>query len=51
MHYADPEHPSSVKLQTIFQSLREAASEQGVGLSGTTIADMCDRVRTSAASA
>ena len=45
--YADPERPSSVKLQTIFHSLREAASEQGVGLSGTTIADMCDRVRKS----
>ena len=43
--YSDPEHPSSVKLQTIFRSLRESASEQGIGLSGTTIADMCDRVR------
>ena len=43
--YADPEHPSSVKLQTIFRSLRESASEFGMGLSGATIADMCDRVR------
>ena len=43
--YADPEHPSSVKLQTIFRSLRESASELGMGLSGATIADMCDRVR------
>ena len=47
--YADPEHPSSVKLQTIFRSLRESASEQGVGLSGTTIANMCDRVRSAGA--
>ncbi len=47
--YADPEHPSSVKLQTIFRSLRESASEQGIGLSGTTIADMCDRVRSDGA--
>ena len=47
--YSDPEHPSSVKLQTIFRSLRESASEQGIGLSGTTIADMCDRVRSAGA--
>ena len=43
--YADPAHPSSVKLQTIFRSLRESASERGIGLSGATIADMCERVR------
>ncbi len=46
--YADPEHPSSVKLQAIFSALRESASEHGVKLLGTTIADMCDRVRSSA---
>jgi peptidoglycan/xylan/chitin deacetylase (PgdA/CDA1 family) len=43
--YADPEHPASVNLQTIFQTLRESSSELGIGLSGATIADMCDKVR------
>ncbi len=43
--YADPEHPASVNLQTIFRTLREAASEHGVGLTGRTIAEMCDLVR------
>ena len=43
--YADPEHPASVNLQTIFRTLRETASEHGVGLTGRTIADMCDLVR------
>ena len=43
--YVDPEHPASVNLQTIFRALRDAASEHGVGLTGCTIADMCDLVR------
>jgi hypothetical protein len=43
--YADPDHPSSVKLGTIFESLRRAADESGLGLVGTTVAEMCDRVR------
>ena len=43
--YADPGHPASVNLQTIFRTLREAASEHGVGLTGRTIAEMCDLVR------
>ena len=43
--YADPEHPASVNLQTIFRTLRDAASEHGIGLTGRTIADMCDLVR------
>ena len=41
--YADPNHLASVNLQTIFQALRESASELGIGLSGATIAGMCDR--------
>ena len=45
--YADPEHPASVNLQTIFRTLRETASEFGVELTGRTIADMCDLVRIS----
>ena len=45
--YADPEHPASVNLQTIFRTLRESALEFGVGLSGATISDICDRVRSS----
>ncbi len=44
--YADPEHPASVNLQTIFRTLRETASEFGVGLTGRTIGEMCDLVRT-----
>ena len=43
--YADPEHPASVNLQTIFRTLRETASEFGVRLTGRTIADMCNLVR------
>ena len=43
--YADPNHPASVNLQTIFQALRDSASEHGIGLEGATVADMCDRVR------
>ena len=43
--YGDPNHPSSVKLQTIFESLRRAADESGLELVGTTVAEMCDRVR------
>ena len=43
--YAADEHPASVNLQTIFRTLRETASEFGVGLAGRTIAEMCDLVR------
>lgn len=43
--YADPEHPASVNLQTIFRTLRETASVFGVELTGRTIAEMCDLVR------
>ena len=43
--YADPNHPASVNLQTIFRTLRDSASEHGIGLEGATVADMCDRVR------
>ncbi len=43
--YADPEHPASVNLQTIFCTLRDSAAESGVGLVGRTIAGMCDLVR------
>lgn len=43
--YADPDHPASVNLRTIFATLRETALEFGIGLSGRTIAEMCDLVR------
>ena len=43
--YADPDHPASVNLRTIFATLRETALKFGIGLSGRTIADMCDLVR------
>jgi hypothetical protein len=43
--YADPLHLASMNLQSVFQTLRETAGEIGVGLIGTTIADMADRVR------
>ena len=45
--YADPLHPASVNLLSVFQTLREAADELQVGLIGTTVADMCSRVRIS----
>ena len=45
--YADPQHPASVNLRTIFRTLRESASEFGISLTGRTIAEMCDLVRTS----
>lgn len=44
--YADPEHPASVNLRTIFRTLRGSASEFGISLTGRTIAEMCDLVRT-----
>lgn len=45
--YADPLHPASVNLQSVFQTLQETADELEVGLAGTTVADMCSQVRTS----
>ncbi len=43
--YADPEHPASVNLRTIFRTLRDTAAVHGVELAGRTIADMCGLVR------
>ena len=43
--YADPNHPASVNLRTIFRTLQETASEFGVKLAGRTIAEMSDLVR------
>ena len=43
--YADPDHPSSVKLGVILDSIREASDENGLHPVGATIADVADRVR------
>jgi hypothetical protein len=45
--YADPLHPASLTLQSVFQTLRETADEIQTGLVVTTIADMVGRVRDS----
>ena len=45
--YADPLHPASINLQSVFETLRETADENQAGLIGTTIAEMVGRVQNS----
>ena len=39
--YAHAEHPASVNIRMVFETL----SDFGIGLTGRTIAEMCDLVR------
>jgi len=43
--YSDPHSPASQNLDRILNALRISADELGLNLVGTTIEDLCDRVR------